>query len=116
MEQNNEEFENPEDGREKVRLRKIPTSLLLEILSDLFEQGVDFIDIVGTPDAIQDSIGISFTQEYMSLEAHFPKDETEESGDGEDNDDDDDEALAPPEIIRSFNIDLSNEDDINQLL
>jgi len=41
---------------------------LLDILSDLFDKGVDFVDIIGTLDDEQDSLGISFSKEYMAEE------------------------------------------------
>ena len=41
---------------------------LLDILSDLFDKGVDFVDIIGTLDDEQDSLGISFSKDYMAEE------------------------------------------------
>lgn len=41
---------------------------LLDILSDLFDKGVDYVDIIGTLDDEQDSLGISFSKEYMAEE------------------------------------------------
>lgn len=41
---------------------------LLDILSDLFDKGVDYVDIIGTLQDDQDSLGISFSKEYMAEE------------------------------------------------
>lgn len=40
----------------------------LDVLSDLFDKGVDFVDIIGTLHDDQDSLGISFSKEYMADE------------------------------------------------
>jgi hypothetical protein len=52
----------------QVRIRKVHLQTLLDILSDLFDKGVDFVDIIGTLDDEQDSLGISFSKEYMAEE------------------------------------------------
>jgi len=51
-----------------VRIRKVHLQTFLDILSDLFDKGVDYVDIIGTLDDDQDSIGISFSKEYMAEE------------------------------------------------
>ena len=67
MEQNN-----------KVVLRKIPLEIFIDVLMDIYVQGVDFVDIIGTNDEIQDTIGVMFTKEYVSEEAKQFFDEDEE--------------------------------------
>ena len=57
MEQNN-----------KVVLRKIPLEIFIDVLMDIYEQGVDFVDIVGINNEIQDEIGVMFTKEYVNAE------------------------------------------------
>jgi hypothetical protein len=57
MEKNNE-----------VRLKKIPLLVLLEALKDIYERGVDYVDIIGVPGEEQDSIGISVKSEYYATE------------------------------------------------
>lgn len=52
----------------QVRIRKVHLQTLLDILSDLFDKGVDYVDIIGTLDDEQDSLGISFSKEYMAEE------------------------------------------------
>jgi hypothetical protein len=53
---------------ETVRLRKIPIEAIIDVLIDLFDRGVDYIDIIGTPNEQQDTIGITFCKEYMNEE------------------------------------------------
>lgn len=56
-------------NNKEVRLRKIPLSVLIQALMDVYNTGVDYIDIIGKPDEEQDTIGIAFCEEYMSSEA-----------------------------------------------
>lgn len=91
--------------KKEIRLTKIPLGTFLDALLELYNEGLDYIDIIGTPDEKQDTIGIAFSKEYMSksmadrysdLEAEFKSEflENEESKD----------------------IDLSDEDDLNQII
>ena len=57
MEKNNE-----------VTLKKIPLLVLLEALKDIYERGVDYVDIIGVPGEEQDSIGIAVKSEYYVTE------------------------------------------------
>ena len=52
--------------KNEVRLQKIPLKVFLDTLLDLYHFGVEYIDIVGTPDAEQDVIGIMYNKDYMS--------------------------------------------------
>ena len=83
----------------QVRLKKIPLGVFIQALMDVYNGGVDFIDIIGTPGEEQDTIGIAFSDEYMSKE----EDETPET----ENEETKDEEIK--------NIKLSDED-LNQLL
>ena len=53
-----------------MQLRKIPLMELLEILNDLYEEGVDYIDISGIPnddgENPQDYIKITVRPDYMA--------------------------------------------------
>ena len=53
-----------------MQLRKIPLRELLEILNDLYEDGVDYIDISGTSndegEQPQDFIKITVRPDYMA--------------------------------------------------
>ena len=52
--------------KEEVRLKKIPLEIFLEALEDLYNMGLEYIDIVGVHDEEQDTIGIMYTAEYMN--------------------------------------------------
>ena len=52
----------------EVRLKKIPLRAFLEALTDIYERGVDYVDIIGVPGEEQDSIGISVKEEYFAKE------------------------------------------------
>ena len=64
MERNNE-----------VRLKKIPLRMFLEALTDIYERGVDYVDIIGVPGEEQDSIGISVKEEYFAKEVDDDEEE-----------------------------------------
>lgn len=53
-------------------LRKIPLGPFIEILTDLFENGADFIDLAGDEnnegEAPRDSLKITVKPEYLSIE------------------------------------------------
>lgn len=51
-----------------IKIRKVHLSTFIEILIDLYNKGVDYVDIIGSIEPEQDSIGISFSKEYMSKE------------------------------------------------
>ena len=85
MEQNN-----------KVILRKIPLEVFIDVLMDIYEQGVDFIDIVGTNNEIQDEIGVMFTKEYVNEEAQHMFEEDEEP--------------------KNIDVNLSDDNDLNQII
>jgi hypothetical protein len=63
----------------EVKLQKIPLESLIDILVGLWENGADFIDIIGVPNVDQDSIGIIVKEEYinslevMEDEEDFPR-------------------------------------------
>jgi RNA recognition motif-containing protein len=88
-----------ENKDNQVRLRKIPLNVFIQALTEIYNNGVDYVDLIGTPDEEQDTIGIAFCDEYLSKE--------EEIDDTEENIDDLKEQIK--------NINLSDED-LNQLL
>jgi hypothetical protein len=55
-------------GKE-VRLRKIPIEILLNALTDLYELGLEYVDLIGENDVVQDKVGIMYTEEYFRKEA-----------------------------------------------
>lgn len=52
----------------KLTIKKVQLNHFIETLVDLYDKGVDFIDIIGTVNDKQDSVGISFCREYMNPE------------------------------------------------
>lgn len=52
----------------KARFVKLPLDSFIKTLVDLYEKGVDYVDLVGESDTIQDYIEIHFTNEYISPE------------------------------------------------
>lgn len=54
------------ENKNEVILKKIPLKILLDILTDAWDNGADYIDLMGTPDQIQDCIAIAVREEYYS--------------------------------------------------
>lgn len=81
----------------KIVLRKIPLEIFIDVLLEIYEQGVDFVDIIGVPDEIQDTIGVTFSQEYISPDAidNFNIEEDEQ---------------------KNIDINLSDDQDLNQII
>jgi hypothetical protein len=82
----------------QVKIRKIHLDTLMKVLVELYDKGVDYIDIIGIENKDQDSIGVSFCSEYMN----------------EDMKENFDKIPAPQIDIESRPI--SDEDDLNQLI
>lgn len=56
------------DNKGQVILRKIPIDKLIDLLVEMYNKGVDYIDISGVPGEEQDRMAISFTEDYMTQE------------------------------------------------
>jgi|TARA_R110000868_G_scaffold13258_2_gene62148 hypothetical protein len=50
----------------EVKIEKIPLDKLIDTLVDLYNRGIDYIDVVGVPGKEFDRMGIAFTGEYMT--------------------------------------------------
>jgi len=65
-------------------LRKIPLGLFIEILTDLFENGADFIDLASDEnnegEAPRDSVKITVKPEYLSEEEEEEDDDVKYLG------------------------------------
>jgi len=85
-----------------VTIKKVHLDSFIEILIDLYAKGVDYVDIIGVNNEIQDSIGISFSKDYMNT-------------DHEENFDKINVPVKSEKIEKKININLSD-DDLNQLL
>ena len=79
---------------QEIILKKIPIDILMDTLHDLYHRGVAYIDIMGIPGEVQDTLGVSFSNEYMRENVDFEDVET----------------------YLNQKINLSDEDDLNQLL
>ena len=86
-------MENKDNNQ--VRLKKIPLGVFIQALMDIYNTGVDYVDILGVPGEEQDTIGIAFCDEYLSKE----------------DDEETDEEIE--EKIKNINL---SDDDLNQLL
>lgn len=82
-----------------LKIRKVHLNTLIQILVDLYDRGVEYVDIVGRLDNKQDTIGLSYNREYM-MEGM------------EDGFDDDSSMISHTQK----KLDLSNEDDLNQII
>ena len=85
-----------------VTIKKVHLDSFIEILIDLYDKGVDYVDIIGVNNEIQDSIGISFSKDYMNT-------------DHEENFDKINVPVKSEKIEKKININLSD-DVLNQLL
>ena len=86
-------------------IKKIPLNELIDILSDLYNRGVDFIDILAPENPSEDDrMTIKFTKEYMSPEAELEEGEALE---------DDEEDVLDIHIIPETKL---SDEDLNQLL
>jgi len=52
----------------EVKIQKVPLDRLIETLVDLYNKGIDYIDIAGVPGIDQDRMAIVFTRDYMTEE------------------------------------------------
>ena len=55
-------------SKESIVLKKIPVDKLIDLLVELYNRGVDYIDISGIPDEEQDKVAVSFSKDYMTEE------------------------------------------------
>jgi hypothetical protein len=81
----------------EVKIEKIPLDRLIETLVDLYNKGIDYVDIAGMPGIDQDRMAIVFTRDYM----------TEEGKKNFGEDDELDLEIGPSKLT---------DDDINQLI
>jgi hypothetical protein len=56
------------ENRQEVTLRKIPVKVLIDVLTDAWNKGADFVDIIGIANDFQDNIGIAIKEEYYNKE------------------------------------------------
>jgi|APGre2960657404_1045060.scaffolds.fasta_scaffold36144_4 hypothetical protein len=56
--------------KKEVRLKKIPLEIFLDALEELYNMGLEYIDIVGINGEEQDTIGLAYSKDYMSQDLH----------------------------------------------
>ena len=56
-------MENNDNG--VLTIKKVPLDGFIDVLMDLYNKGVDYIDITGVTNDDMDKMAISFTAEYM---------------------------------------------------
>ena len=56
------------ENRDDISIRKIPIQSLINVLVELYNRGVDYVDIIGAQSDLQDTMAITFTKDYMSPE------------------------------------------------
>jgi hypothetical protein len=95
MEENNK--------KKEVILRKIALQKFIETLVDVYNSGADYVDIIGTPDENQDTIGIVVHEEYLS------KDDMQIEFIVDDEEDEEEEYIEPNDKPLS-------DEDINDLI
>ena len=61
-------MENKDNKDKQVRLKKIPLGIFIQALLDIYNMGIEYADLIGVPGEEQDTIGIAFSEEYMSDE------------------------------------------------
>jgi hypothetical protein len=54
------------ENRQEVTLRKIPLKIFIEVLTEAWNKGADYVDIIGIADQLQDNIGIAVKEEYYT--------------------------------------------------
>jgi len=95
MEENNK--------KKEVILRKIALQKFIETLVNVYNSGADYVDIIGTPDENQDTIGIVVHEEYLS------KDDMQIEFIVDDEEDEEEEYIEPNDKPLS-------DEDINDLI
>ena len=53
-------------AQREVKIERIPLDRLIDTLVDLYNKGIDYVDIVGVPGVEFDRMGIAFTRDYMT--------------------------------------------------
>jgi len=90
-------------NKDNIILRKIPIDKLIEVLVEMYNHGVDYIDIGGVPGEEQDKMAISFTKDYMTEE-------------GKNNIKDIDDIDDDVKLDESFFKDKLTDEDLDQLI
>ena len=68
-------------NKKEIRFRKINLQLLLDALTNIWDSGADYVDIIGIQGEDQDVINIVVQEEYMSEEEDIEDYDEEHSDD-----------------------------------
>ncbi len=60
-------------------IKKVPVDILIQILTDLYEKGVNYIDIIGNEDELITKMTISVIPEYIDEDSEFAEQMMEEA-------------------------------------
>lgn len=94
--------------RRAFKIEKIPLETLINLLIELYEKGIDYVDLFSdNSDPTQDKLIIQTMDSYINEE--FIKD-------GVRSEDEDDEDDAPPRKPPTIETKRLTDDDINELL
>lgn len=112
-----------ENKENNVVLRKLHLSSLIKVLIDLYENGVDYIDLCGKNDVEQDVVDIRFTKEYTVFKDESDDEAMEsikenfesvmEDDDDNEYEEEEDDVIPPPPPTTKYKL---SDDDLNQLL
>lgn len=95
---------NEEEHYEKSKITKVNLSSFLDILLDIYKNGVDYVDILHLVDkAGNDIVGLNFSEEYM-----YKKRDKDQFNNPEG------EEIIPQSMFPNRN--KINKDDINNLI
>ena len=53
------------ENKDLLTIKKVPLDGFIDVLMDLYNKGVDYIDIIGVTNSTMDHMAISFTSDYM---------------------------------------------------
>jgi hypothetical protein len=60
-------------------IKKVPVDILIQILTDLYEKGIDYIDIIGNEDELVTKMTISVIPEYIDEDSEIAEQMMEET-------------------------------------
>ena len=70
-------MENNKNEDDVVRLNKIPLGIFIQTLQDIYDMGIDFVDIVGINNVDQDVLSIHYNNTYIAKYENEVNNDTE---------------------------------------
>jgi len=99
------------------KVEKLPLDTLINLLIELYERGIDYVDLsADNDDPAQDKLIIQTKDSYIN--PTFTKEDGTRDfiADDEDDDDDDDDDIIPPKKPTTIETQRLTDEDINNLL